>query len=568
MARIFLNYRRGDASGHALRLERELRRSFGAGNVFLGIAWRERDEARLRPVGDDLGATDVLLVLIGPVWFQRDASGQPLIYDPDDEVRLQIEAALSREVRVIPVLINDAELPPTDELPGPIRVLAYLPKTRIREVAWDDDASELVSRLKGRKGFFIIGSQTAGQVEVGGSFVLPPAAERLPTMFEKAAFAGIVPAWPYGAQPSRAPGDLWTYNERLEYEPDYEAIQPQPAPPPAPPPRYGRAEEPSRAGCLARLPLALVGAISLGAGLAVLAKWVLGWFVADVEPTATSGDMVECTVFAPPSAPPGDTILVQVFAHLPEQADVARAIAMELDTDAHRRTFRSLEVPVPPGARLQFELRMPGLEVDDPVASLIWQRRAEAVQFGVRLPPETPAGAVIGTVEISLDSAPIGHVKFKLTVDPLRRQRQLLGEPQGEQARRYRAAFISYASGDRAKVLARVQMLSIVGIRYLQDVLSLEPGDRWEKKLELGIEECDLFLLFWSTESKRSEWVRKEVRYALARRGRDELSPPEIRPVILEGPPIVEPWEELAHLHFNDRMLYFMRPPDDVTHAP
>jgi hypothetical protein len=99
-------------------------------------------------------------------------------------------------------------------------------------------------------------------------------------------------------------------------------------------------------------------------------------------------------------------------------------------------------------------------------------------------------------------------------------------------------------------------------------VLSLEPGDRWEKKLELGIDECDLFLLFWSTESKRSEWVRKEVRYALARSGRDELSPPQIRPVILEGPPIVEPWEELAHLHFNDRMLYFMRPPDDVTDAP
>lgn len=48
--------------------------------------------------------------------------------------------------------------------------------------------------------------------------------------------------------------------------------------------------------------------------------------------------------------------------------------------------------------------------------------------------------------------------------------------------------------------------------------------------------------------------------YALARRAEDELSLPEIRPVILEGPPIVEPWDELADLHFNDRLLYFMRP--------
>ena len=32
---------------------------------------------------------------------------------------------------------------------------------------------------------------------------------------------------------------------------------------------------------------------------------------------------------------------------------------------------------------------------------------------------------------------------------------------------------------------------------------------------------------------------------------------PEILPVIIEGPPVVSP-PELAHLHFNDRLLYFM----------
>jgi hypothetical protein len=52
--------------------------------------------------------------------------------------------------------------------------------------------------------------------------------------------------------------------------------------------------------------------------------------------------------------------------------------------------------------------------------------------------------------------------------------------------------------------------------------------------------------------------VRQEVRYALHRHGGDELAPPEIKPVIIEGPPVAEPWEELAHLHFNDRILYFM----------
>ena len=41
----------------------------------------------------------------------------------------------------------------------------------------------------------------------------------------------------------------------------------------------------------------------------------------------------------------------------------------------------------------------------------------------------------------------------------------------------------------------------------------------------------------------------------------DDGAPPEIIPVPIEGPPPVAPPPELAHLHFNDRLLYFMAAP-------
>jgi hypothetical protein len=296
------------------------------------------------------------------------------------------------------------------------------------------------------------------------------------------------------------------------------------------------------------VPLAIFG------GMFVAVKWLFGWFV---DLTEVAADFVECTVFSPAVAAPGSSILVQAFVHLPDDADDARALAMEFDTLARARTFRTLTSPISVGSRLHFELRMPGLVIDDPVASLVWRSKAEAVQFGVFIPPDVTVGTVIGTFAVSLDSAPLGHVKFKLTVEE--EARSVPSEPQGEEASRYKAAFISYASKDRDEVMRRVQMLSLVGIEYFQDVLSLEPGDRFSKRIQFGIDECDLFLLFWSRDAKSSEWVRKEVRHALARKAGDDLSPPEIRPVIVEGPPIVEPWEELAHLHFNDRLLYFMR---------
>ena len=265
-------------------------------------------------------------------------------------------------------------------------------------------------------------------------------------------------------------------------------------------------------------------ALALLGGFAV-AKWLFGWLTVAIEADVPRLDDVQCTVFAPPVASPGSTILVQVFAHLPDAAADANAIATELDVEAVRRAFRSLDAPVPVGSRLDFELRLVGLEIDDPVASLTWQGRTEAVQFGVRIPPATPVGTVIGTVSISRDGIPVGHVKFALAVDP--DAAGPAAEPQGVDARRYRFAFVSYASQDRDEVLRRVQMLPVAGLEYFQDVLDLEPGEVWSSRLEEAIRDADVFLLFWSSRAKESGWVRKEVDFALACRAGDDLSLPE-----------------------------------------
>ena len=75
-----------------------------------------------------------------------------------------------------------------------------------------------------------------------------------------------------------------------------------------------------------------------------------------------------------------------------------------------------------------------------------------------------------------------------------------------------------------------MQGLKAARINFFEDLLTLEPGEHWEKRLYEEIEACDLFLLFWSTEAKASPWVMKEVEYALNRQKKspDQLprSPP------------------------------------------
>jgi hypothetical protein len=51
-------------------------------------------------------------------------------------------------------------------------------------------------------------------------------------------------------------------------------------------------------------------------------------------------------------------------------------------------------------------------------------------------------------------------------------------------------------------------------------------------------------LLFWSSAARESHWVREELRYALKRKGGDDLAAPEILPVVIEGPPPPPPPEE------------------------
>jgi uncharacterized membrane protein len=273
-----------------------------------------------------------------------------------------------------------------------------------------------------------------------------------------------------------------------------------------------------------------------------------------------AGDRLAATVFAPADVERGEQFIVQVFAHLPEHHGQVAAMARRFDPGAEWRTTGGLYETVVEGDRLAFELLLPGMLVDNPVRWLVWSGRPEAVQFGAMIPANFPHRAVLGTVIVSRNWVPIGHLNFKVDVcepgslpDPASRRWPRRG------MQRYSRAFISYASRDRNEVLKRTQMLAAQNIEFFHDVLHLDPGERWERRLYLEIDHCDVFYLFWSKAARKSQWVLKEVEYALMRKGSDELAPPAILPVIIEGPPPAAAPPQLAHLQFNDRMTYFMQ---------
>ncbi len=65
----------------------------------------------------------MLLAVIGPHWLAAEGDAGRRLDDPQDWVRLEIEAALKRGVRVIPVQIDGARMPAAAELPPSLRDL-------------------------------------------------------------------------------------------------------------------------------------------------------------------------------------------------------------------------------------------------------------------------------------------------------------------------------------------------------------------------------------------------------------------------------------------------------------
>ena len=68
--------------------------------------------------------------------------------DPDDIVRLEIEAALTRGVRIIPVLVEGTVMPTRHELPESLVSLARRNALRIRHDSFRSDAGRLVTAIE------------------------------------------------------------------------------------------------------------------------------------------------------------------------------------------------------------------------------------------------------------------------------------------------------------------------------------------------------------------------------------------------------------------------------------
>ena len=128
MAKIFICYRREDGKWPAQWIYNDLVNHFGSESVVfdvdtipLGTDFREY-------LNNQVSKCDILLAVIGDQWIELL---KQRIDQPKDFVRIEIQAALERNIPVVPVLVGEAPVPNEKNLPPELVKLAYSQATEV-----------------------------------------------------------------------------------------------------------------------------------------------------------------------------------------------------------------------------------------------------------------------------------------------------------------------------------------------------------------------------------------------------------------------------------------------------
>lgn len=149
---IFICYRRSDSADVTGRIYDRLVNVFGEECVFkdvdsilLGRDYRD-------VLQKSLSNCNIFLAIIGNRWLHSE-SGERFFDQTDDFVRFEIETALTRNIPIIPLLVQGTSIPSEGDLPESLREFRYRNGMVIRtDPDFNNDIARLIRNIQGNLG--------------------------------------------------------------------------------------------------------------------------------------------------------------------------------------------------------------------------------------------------------------------------------------------------------------------------------------------------------------------------------------------------------------------------------
>src|SRR4029079_8005223 len=137
---IFISYRKDDSRRNTQLLYDRLSHYFSPRVLFKDFNTIKAGEDYRKVINEALKKCHVLLVIIGKNWLNsRDENDRQRLQNPEDLLRIEIETALSRKIRVLPILFDNIAMPSKSLLPETLWPLTLRQSVSVSETNFDYD---------------------------------------------------------------------------------------------------------------------------------------------------------------------------------------------------------------------------------------------------------------------------------------------------------------------------------------------------------------------------------------------------------------------------------------------
>ena len=222
---------------------------------------------------------------------------------------------------------------------------------------------------------------------------------------------------------------------------------------------------------------------------------------------------VYSSIFAPAEVKRKSHLQVQVYLHLYEESEKVKSLAQESDKNAERRDYIPLSLKLKKGDKVDVEFNVYGeTRLMSERKSIIWQGSFTKCSFDYFVPKDIDVEELSCVALLSVNGVPIGEMRFITRV--IETPRQLNPEII---AHKYSKVFISYSHMDESKVKFLHEGLELGSVPHFFDRKYLKAGDVFPQVIQDYINSADLFILCWSENASKSEYVQKERLQALER---------------------------------------------------
>jgi hypothetical protein len=107
-----------------MRIRDAMELHFGENSVFTDIDSIPLGVDFLDHINSELRDCDALIAVVGPHWVKAGRGRGQGVHLETDFVRIEVEAALAREIPVIPALVAGTRMPKPEELPDTLKQFA------------------------------------------------------------------------------------------------------------------------------------------------------------------------------------------------------------------------------------------------------------------------------------------------------------------------------------------------------------------------------------------------------------------------------------------------------------